>query len=142
MENYDDVLRFVSKVSDGELNYRSFHNDSVSTGHSKWHLLNEVANYKPQPVESKSDRVLPLTHSSNPKQSGFAVTDSNSVATERAPVERVEEVSKLQAADYPNQNSAAQHGFSRLFKKNPQPEARQERSVETNSLQSFFERVG
>ena len=164
MDNYDDVLQFVSKVGDGNLNYRSFQNSTVTAGHSKWHLLNEVANYKQPPVEHKSERIVPLakpavylqpevlaeavpspsldTYHSGAKASSIF---STSFVKPALSTEHNNEASHLAAASFIKavgaNPTAAESSFAHLFRK-PQQSGDVKEAAKTDSLSVLFQRIG
>lgn len=162
MENYDDVLQFVSKVGDGNLNYRSFQNSAVSSGQSKWHLLNEVANYK-QPVEQKFERTMPTNQPQSHRQPELAPVSPASFLSPFPPQNAVpnqahpsvapmlatvvsKDSSQGAAASIikavGDKSSNADSGFAHLFRKStPQPDVK-ETPAKTDSLSALFQRIG
>lgn len=145
MDGYDDVLQFISKVGDQNLNYRSFPADTQFSGQSKWHLLNQVASYKQQTVERQSERVVVLNKGmhSKPDASAYAFANDKPVFTETPAQLAAQNEPAYPSVSLPQtqpKNSLAK-GFSHLFK-DPQAQEPQAKASSSDSLSALFSRIG
>lgn len=145
MDGYDDVLQFISKVGDQNLNYRSFPADTQFSGQSKWHLLNQVASYKQQTVERQSERVVILNKGepSRPDGSAYAFANDKPVFTDTPAQIAAQTEQPYPQVSLPQtqpKNSLAK-GFSHLFK-DPQAQKPQEKTARSDSLSALFSRIG
>lgn len=121
MDGYDDVLQFMSKVGDQDLNYRSFPTGTQCSGQSKWHLLNEVANYKQPLVQPQPEPVIAFNARTNSSAESSSFL-SNTVAQTQS-------------------KNSANAGFSHLFKEQ-QRQDKQTKPAPNDSLSALFSRIG
>jgi hypothetical protein len=162
MDGYDDVLQFINKVGDQNLNYRSFQTGMQPQGQSKWHLINQVASYKQPLSERPSERVVPLNSAAQtePEQRAYtavtstalfadaftqpaqtarfsatAVTSPQQKTDTQALSSTVEDVPVVQQKEF------QAGGFAHLFKK-PQQQESKEKPAVTDSLSALFNRIG
>ena len=164
MDGYDDVLQFISKVGDQNLNYRSFQAGAQPQGQSKWHLINQVASYKQPLSERPTERVVPLNSTaqteSDSEQRPFTAVTSSALfahaftqpaqtarfsATAVTPVQQKSDTQTFSSAveDAPavQPKEVQAGGFSHLFKK-PQQQESKEKPAVTDSLSALFNRIG
>lgn len=130
MKNGDDVLQFISKVGEQNLNYRSFQTNSPSSGQSKWELINQVTQYKPQ---------LPHFHA---ERTESEVPFNAVVLNDGASFAQSLNATGNSGSERASLSLSKERQFANLFKTSQQPTEAEKQTAKGDSLAAFLSRVG